>query len=429
MKRVSLFMLTLALLFSTLAIAVSSQDSATALTKIDGYSTSKPYYMPLGVAAGAVSVPSATASPKDITKEISFGLTADLNDLSNIKNGVSAIGVTSNTSGFNSLTDGVWGTGYSVGVANDATSYYNVKGEKATAEQIGTDGFAYRWLFTFNFGSIHEMSHFGYVVNYGNGCIRVMPPAADIYVSDDGVNWTLVGYYDNPSQHLIGTDYNDLLAKYWGKDTTGATATSTLRGTYFVLPEGTSGQYLRLACTTVGGSGASLPNATNYAGCCQTVDKTVGIREILVFGHEKGVDLAGAQSGVSTDNGSYKVRFIANVDDYTKYDGLGFAVKASYAAGKYAANGKDYGDLNCAYVYDSLYGESGDETVTYTAGYFDGQTVAAYGIQNIPLDSGAVTFTVTPYYYLNGVRIEGASYQVVCNTNGDGAVDSISAIG
>lgn len=127
---------------------------------------------------------------------------------------------------------------------------------------------------------------------------------------------------------------------------------------------------------------------------------------------QEGMNYKGVQS--YSHGEKYDVRFVANVDDYTQYEEIGFTVAATYAAGLYTE--KTY-SVPCRYVYNSLLSVDAGETELYYAAEFQGDYLAAVVIRNIPVSVGEAHFVVTPYTVKNGVRTESASYEVVY-TNG-----------
>lgn len=275
MKRI------LAVLLSVLVLASSLAVSALAFEK------------PLGSAAGS-TVPEltlATAFP-GISKLISASLTSseycsiksntdiDWKSAANIseanqadianhyKYGFSVAGVSKLQRAVYGAVDSVWTTG-NLGSNNSAGApkngafafylneyLYNYKGEKVlNPEYVPQDenvkvptevpeGYVYQMLMTFNFGCIAELDSFGY---YGGG--KSMIQAADIYISNDGDNWTLIGYYDRVQKLIDGSDYKSTLnVSVLGEDVTGKTGDADL--TLFQLPAGTKAQFLRIAANT-----------------------------------------------------------------------------------------------------------------------------------------------------------------------------------
>jgi len=159
-------------------------------------------------------------------------------DLADIGYGISAIGLSHmglTKYEFSTKTDS---TGYMTSLLNLVNGHYgetthfgnlyfdnltyNIKGE-IDNESI------YTGLLTLNFGSVKEFEAIGYVANTLNG----MPKAQDVYVSDDGVNWTKVDkasyssgtnlvsvagnrdpWYNNLAKAEVLFSMNDVTGKY-----------------------------------------------------------------------------------------------------------------------------------------------------------------------------------------------------------------------
>ena len=169
--------------------------------------------------------------------------------------------------------DSVWTTGNRGGANTAGASMYgafsyrlneylyNYKGEKVLNPADGSElaegesypdapeGFDYQMLWTFNFGYIANIDSFGFTCAINQ--LRALPQAADIYVSNDGVNWTLVGYYDRIAKLLKGEDYPTIYTQAMlGPDVSGNIVEDTNSGVWlFDLPEGTKGQFMRIGFT------------------------------------------------------------------------------------------------------------------------------------------------------------------------------------
>ena len=105
-----------------------------------------------------------------------------------------------------------------------------------------------------------------------------------------------------------------------------------------------------------------------------------------------GIKVVGAQD--KNDGTTYNTRFIATVDDYTKYDEIGFKIVADYGNG----NVRTY-DKHCTEVFDSLLAMEGNNVVQKTALDFNGKYLVTMTVEGIPMDvAGTATFTVQAYY-------------------------------
>lgn len=137
-------------------------------------------------------------------------------DIADIGYGVSVIGVTHMdadkkgtinqstaagvTNSVMNLVNGHWGSSYMAAMFFD-TDRYNVGGEK-------TEGGAYTALITLNFGEKKDFTAIGYM----SGSLKGFPQAQDVFVSDDGVNWTKVegACYDAASTSLASVSNPEL---------------------------------------------------------------------------------------------------------------------------------------------------------------------------------------------------------------------------
>ena len=148
------------------------------------------------------------------------------------------------------LVNGHYGSSYLSELYFDAKTY-NVNGEEdATAP--------YTALITLNFGAVKTFDAIG----YSSSNMRVIPQAQDVYVSDDGVNWTRVASacYDTNDTVLYQIDNKTSVKDPWNNNT-------PLYETLFDMGN-TSGKYIRIAI--IRGANA------DYTG--------VNIRELMVFG-------------------------------------------------------------------------------------------------------------------------------------------------
>ena len=161
---------------------------------------------------------------------------------------------------------------------------YNVSGTSLANKGANDKASDYRYvnLYTFNFGKAKLIEAVGFI---GDNCNR-MPQSADIYVSNDGETWTLVGYYDRlgsrASQHLKdgGADYapQTITGDETWKSSDGLTTARTSL-MYYELPEVQTAQYVRIAATTY--SGANDGNVDPSKG--------VGIKNDLYHPYTPGV--------------------------------------------------------------------------------------------------------------------------------------------
>ncbi|MBQ4150503.1 MAG: hypothetical protein IJC81_01705 [Clostridia bacterium] len=187
-------------------------------------------------------------------------------EIADIGYGISAIGI--NTFGranaLRNLVDGNW-----VG-ANATMSLMYFDENKYDVDGTVNENGKYRALITLNFSTEHRFDACGFISGSQAGMIN----AADIYVSSDGVNWTLVpsASYDCSNGETLIDLATDTV------QTPPDTWTGYLKAPFATLFDmgGVKGQYIRIAVIT-GRTGSSDPN-------------TVNTREFLVYGEQTGKD-------------------------------------------------------------------------------------------------------------------------------------------
>lgn len=315
MKRILTFLLSMTLVVATLAVSV--------------FAVAVP---PTGTATES-NVPelASTTELPDMTKLISQGLptaqkcsvkgilhskwieadipVADQYDIGNhYKYGFSVWGALKLQKYVSSAVDGVWATGnYGPKVESEMAgqgaftwymndSIYNYKGEsvKITSDDAYKNGYIYEMLMTFNFGKIAELDSFAFVTTYLAGFNQ----AADIYVSNNGTDWTLVGYYDRNQMILDSEEVNSVSGSQLGidgseqsfndlsKDAEDGTKKNKGVVVNFELPENTKGQFLRIAATC---GVAKNSNAVVYGQNLREWNDYADLnwhtfRELMVFG-------------------------------------------------------------------------------------------------------------------------------------------------
>lgn len=126
------------------------------------------------------------------------------------------------------------------------------------------------------------------------------------------------------------------------------------------------------------------------------------------------VKYAGVQN--TEPDGTYSVRFVGTISDYTQFTNIGFRITAS--------NGKTY-TKDCSKVYESIDdGDSTPSTKDDLGGY-----IFAMAITDIPTtvenEELSVTFKVQPYVVKDSVTYYGTAYTVTYNA---GSYVSSSAI-
>ena len=267
---------------------------------------------------------STWVTAKDITED------AQADIANHLKYGFSVAGVAKMQRAAWGAVDFCWTTG-NKGSANSAGasmygafSYrlnqylYNYKGEKVLNPDDGQtqnpaaapEGFDYQMLMTFNFKKIAEIDSFA--LWYDNRGMKLVPQAADFYISNDGVNWTLVGYYDRIQRLLDGNDYvsNHLVSTMGPDSTTHTEASADVKLLMFDLPEGTKAQFLRVAYTA---NPANTDDFTSYGMGQRSWHEEASLyftyREVFVFGaltdevgyeYDPSLDTTTAEEGTGT---------------------------------------------------------------------------------------------------------------------------------
>jgi len=186
-------------------------------------------------------------------------------DIADIGYGVSVIGVNAlgADNAIENLVNGHWGTSYMANMTFDSYKY-NIKGEKKN------DG-EFTALITLNFGSVHTFDAIGYM----SGSMYGFPQVQKVYVSNDGVNWTLVesACYDAIQLEMEGnylTDLGKSVADPWNSN-------KPVSSTFFDM-NGVKGQYIRIG--VIAGRSAT----GSALGIDLTAVQDINTREIVVFG-------------------------------------------------------------------------------------------------------------------------------------------------
>ncbi len=210
--------------------------------------------------SGILGTKNAIASKAYSTTGLSDAQKADIAD---IGYGVSVIGIEkmdSSAKGYTTavenLVNGHWGTSYMANFIFDDKTY-NINGEvDEKSDYIG--------LITLNFGSKHKFDAMG----FSSGSLKGFPGVAEVYVSDDGVNWTKVptACWDNVNGTKL-TDCGKTPGDPWNGNTASVTCLFDMAGV--------SGQYIRIGVVIGRNDDAAKYN-------------TINTREILVYGEKIG---------------------------------------------------------------------------------------------------------------------------------------------
>ncbi len=230
-------------------------SSRWALSKTDGYR----YFSGLRGDADAIASLAGTKTPNGLSE-------AEKKDLADIRYGLSVIGMSHfdlpqyeattesggsmQTTSLINLLNGHYGSSFTANIYFDDKTY-NVSGEEDASSP-------YTALFTLNFGSVRTFEAIG----YSSGNLKGFPQAQDIYVSDDGINWTLV-----PSA-CFDTDIVPVASIADKSGTRDPWYNNEPKQEVLFSMENVSGKYIRIAVKR----GADV----DYHG--------INTREILVFG-------------------------------------------------------------------------------------------------------------------------------------------------
>ena len=243
----------------TYGVDASAMKNLTSIPKSELISVLKGGTYPNGKSfSGILGTKGAVASLEYSTTGLTDAQKADIAD---IGYGVSVIGIEkmdSSSKGYTTaienLVNGHWGSSFMACFQFDDKTY-NIKGEVDANSN-------YSCLITLNFGSKHKFDAFG----FSSGSLEGFPGVAEVFVSDDGVNWTRVpsACWDNVTGTKLvnaGTTPGDP----WNSNTSKVTCLFDM--------EGVSGQYIRVGIV-VGRNDAE--NKYN----------TINTREILVYGEK-----------------------------------------------------------------------------------------------------------------------------------------------
>lgn len=232
MKKILAGLFILCLLVLPVLAAESVALSAFPETRMISVPFDRAEALPTGKPVGITGDKGEIAAPIGTAKVLTDAEKADVAD---IGYGVSMIGVAEfgKANAVQNLVNGHWGGSYMANIIFDG-NFYTVDGT------VDADA-KYRALITLNFGETYLFDAIGFFSGNSEGC----PQAADVYVSDDGVNWTLVpsacwdAVNGEPFIDLIGTASTDCPADYYNGNTGASFAAMFDMG-------GVTGKYIRL---------------------------------------------------------------------------------------------------------------------------------------------------------------------------------------
>ena len=243
----------------TYAVDDSAMKNLTSFPKSQIISVLKGGTYPNGKSfSGILGTKNAIAS----TEYSTTGLTdAQKADIADIGYGVSVIGIEKMdssakgyTTAIENLVNGHWGSSFMANFVFDDKTY-NINGA------VDEDS-EYTCLITLNFGSKYKFDAFG----FASGSLEGFPGVAEVFVSDDGVNWTRV-----PS--ACWNQVNGTALVNCGTSPADPWASNTAKVTCLFDMEGVSGQYIRIGVVVGRNDEESKYN-------------TINTREILVYGEK-----------------------------------------------------------------------------------------------------------------------------------------------
>lgn len=208
--------------------------------------------------SGILGTKNAVASTEYSVKGLTDAQKADIAD---IGYGVSVIGIEkmdSSAKGYTTavenLVNGHWGSSFMANFVFDDKTY-NINGEV-------DENSDYTCLITLNFGSKHKFDAMG----FASGSLKGFPGVAEVYVSDDGVNWTKVpsACWDNVNGTKL-VSCGKTPGDPWNNNTASVTCLFDM--------EGVTGQYIRIGVIIGRNDDAAKYN-------------TINTREILVYGEK-----------------------------------------------------------------------------------------------------------------------------------------------
>lgn len=287
--------------------------------------------------------------------------------LANIQNGMSVIGVKAAKRPVECLNDGVWTTGNTTINGKKAGAgewlldgnYYNVSGNEYSTTPDAENGKVYTSLITYNFGETKTVNYLGVMDIGKDNNMRTCIQSADIYVSNDGENWTLHTYWDWEYDKYLNDDAhgkpwqnsyfvpNRLDANLLGADNTGKTVSMSDTNTaksYVMMMKlgGVQAQYVRIAVTVH--RSARHVAGTSYDHNAQDLSVALCSRDMLLIGGDAqpvaanaGANYLGRQT-TAVEDGKFSTRYVATIDslDYAK---AGFEVKIRYRTGSVVTTG------------------------------------------------------------------------------------------
>ena len=219
--------------------------------------------------------------------------------------GLSVVGVSALERTIHGAVDGIWAagnTGDKLQNGSKAKGAFAYIGTNKTYNYLGKSGeddSIYRLIMTCNFGKLATLEALGFVGGGGNN----MPQAADVYVSKDGENWTLIGYWDRTAMRMNGEDMPTVDASELGMDATEQVYSS---GKIILFDlKNTEAQFLRICAISNAGKGKPA-DVNDYTTYSNTYEEKSSWRELLVYGTllDKENTVTASEETVTTEEGT-----------------------------------------------------------------------------------------------------------------------------
>lgn len=331
--------------------------------------------------------------------------------LANINNGISAIGFKTLRRPLTTISDGYWmdpsissNTKGAFEVMLEG-NYYDVTGNTYTSAPNANTGNIYLSLITYNFGATKTVDYLALVdgnTNTSNDGNVSYIQAADIYVSNDGKNWTLASYWDLTTPKMEGNwttfrDTNLFKTGLLGADANNKTNTTNRYVTMLDL-HGVQAQYVRLGITVPCGSNT---NKSNYYGAnANDLNSNMNIRDILLIGGDAkettpatltGANYLGRQT-TAVESGKFSTRYVATIDSLN-YAKAGFKVKIHYFGADGALTAGNAKEIYATKAYKEIKQYGMDNAVAA-----DGEWFILFTLQNLDVSAQAsFIIEVTPF--------------------------------
>ncbi len=318
-KRILAFTLTLAMLLSMASIVASAADTFS-------------FLKPLGKSAN----PNATELT--INDMVKF-TTSTKDDFEVFKSNrlklstITTVGMTVKDGGnLSNAFDDAWGVASGINDTYKATftgKFYDAMGNESTST-VPTAAAPYTYLITLDLGSVQTVGAFSMVCQTGNSTIQT----ADIYVSENGTDWTLVHYFDRlayTKTNSVGlNNFTDISSGSGGLSWADvnnniATANNKRGGRLYTFDlTDVNARYVKIASTTyvLMATQGSIVGDTPGADSVYVVNQgsqgstsTFEVGEFMLFGADEVTMSAAQTTSIANGETAYDARFVAEISD------------------------------------------------------------------------------------------------------------------